>query len=436
MNDAYERRESLHSSHTSRSKSKQSLPTSPSTSPAIPQSPSDPPKPASVTPAISSSGSDATNAQDDGRAPPEHQSSRPRREPDGPTYLPKRRKQVSKSLPKSTQIKETEPAAAEIKPTPSASNDVEQQQQQQQQQTPAQGSLADNSIFAEENRSALQTAPDGKDVSEEKAKPEPVQREAAVYSSVLNPRPDSRLKWQRKMVVRSVRRRGRLTKEERLLRTERSSLSKSHFFKTSIKKLAPLARQIAGKPIDEAILQMQYSKKKAARDVLKHLMNSKNEAIVRSGMGLGLDMPSEDSKPEPASSDSLPAGKKAREVAYSQNSQIISPRPLRKAEPPLRTEASKVDPFQVYISQAWVNRGPYTGEVECRAMGRSNLLRHPSTGLSVLLKEERTRMREQREKQEKKERQRRKVVGMGDGGMWTPMPDRKVVGPQSGSLLW
>jgi ribosomal protein L22 len=93
---------------------------------------------------------------------------------------------------------------------------------------------------------------------------------------VLDPRPSVREGWQRRMIIRSIRRRGRLTRTETLLRTERSSLSKSHFFKTSVKKLMMLARQIAGKDLDEAMLQMRFSKKKAAREVLAHLKHAKN----------------------------------------------------------------------------------------------------------------------------------------------------------------
>ena len=181
-----------------------------------------------------------------------------------------------------------------------------------------------------------------------------------------------------------------------------------------MKKLAPLARQIAGKPIDEAILQMRYSTKKAARDVLKHLQDAKNESIVRSGMGLGLHSEQE-TKPKPA-------------VVFSRFNRVITA--------PLETETPSIDPSQIYISQAWVNRGPYRTEPEYRARGRMNMLKPPTTGLSVLLKEERTRIRIQREKQEKAERLRRKTVAMGDGGMWTAMPDKKIIGPQNQSVLW
>ena len=77
-----------------------------------------------------------------------------------------------------------------------------------------------------------------------------------------------------------------MTKEMQIARTERKHLAKSHFFKTSMKKLAPLPRQIPGKSVDEAILQMRFSKKKVAAEVQEHLIQARNEAITVRGMGL------------------------------------------------------------------------------------------------------------------------------------------------------
>ncbi|KAI4128070.1 MAG: hypothetical protein LQ347_004328, partial [Umbilicaria vellea] len=106
----------------------------------------------------------------------------------------------------------------------------------------------------------------------------PLRRDPAVMAAALDPNPRARRRWERKMTIRSIRSRGRLTKTVQILRTERSHLAKSHFLKTSVKKLGPLARQIAGKPIDDAIIQMRFSPKKAAREVKKHLEYARNEA--------------------------------------------------------------------------------------------------------------------------------------------------------------
>ncbi|ETN41560.1 uncharacterized protein HMPREF1541_03496 [Cyphellophora europaea CBS 101466] len=211
----------------------------------------------------------------------------------------------------------------------------------------------------------------------------------------LNPRPNARARWQRKMIIRHVRRGGRLTKEMRIARTERNHTSRSHFFKTSMKKLMPLARQIAGKSIDEAILQMRFSKKKVAQEVREHLIQARNEAIVMKGMG-------QNSRADP--NKTLP----------------ISPT-LKKGE-----AASETD---IYVAQSWINRGPYGKQPEFRARGRINMLRPPHTGISVMLKEERTRTRE---KAEKEVRAIKRRLGK---GMWTQLPDRPVTN-QSQYVLW
>jgi len=57
-------------------------------------------------------------------------------------------------------------------------------------------------------------------------------------------------------------------------------------------------------------------------------------------------------------------------------------------------------------------------------------MRPPHTGLSVLLKEEKTRTREKMEKEAKAIRRR-----MGKN-MWTQLPDRKIQGPQGQYVLW
>jgi ribosomal protein L22 len=208
-------------------------------------------------------------------------------------------------------------------------------------------------------------------------------------SMVLDPRPKTRIRWERRMVTRAVRKRGRLTKQEVIMRTERESVVKSHWFKTSVKKLGPLARQIAGKNIDEAILQMRFSKKKVAKDVMEHLKHAKNVAIVRYGMGLGNVVEGEStSKPITVT--------------------------LKSGERKVIT-----DPSSIYIAQAWVNRGPYDVDYDHRAMGRINIMRPPHTGLSVVLKEEKTRIREWKDREAKAEHQRKSQL-------WTHLPDRKI----------
>ncbi|KAE8398082.1 ribosomal protein L22/L17 [Aspergillus pseudonomiae] len=258
------------------------------------------------------------------------------------------------------------------------------------------GSLSADSIFAEDEATPKLIA-SGRTPAARKQEAEPAEGEEVQTSvehrnrdnmqMVLDPRPEARIRWERKMVVREVRRRGRLSKPEQIMRTERESVSKSHWFKTSVKKLGPLARQIAGKNIDEAMLQMRFSKKKAAKDVLEHLKHAKNVAVVRSGMGLG-----------------------AAEATIRKPITIT----LKSGE-----RKTITDPTSIYIEQAWVNRGPYGVDYDHRARGQINLLRPPYTSLSVVLKEEKTRIREWKDREAVSQRKRKTQL-------WTQLPDRKI----------
>jgi len=209
-------------------------------------------------------------------------------------------------------------------------------------------------------------------------------RNPETMAAALDPDPKNRRRWERKMVIREIHKRGRLTRTQILKKQEREILSKSHDFKTSVKKLVPLAKQITGKTIDEAIIQMRFSKKKAAKDVKQHLEHAKNEAIVKRGMGLG-----------------AADGKKIH--------------PIR-----IQTKDGKrvkvEDPTTIYIEQAWVGRGLYTMTPEHRARGAINMLKNPTTSLSVVLKEEATRIRLHNERLEKVKN--RKV--------WVQLPNRPI----------
>ncbi len=163
----------------------------------------------------------------------------------------------------------------------------------------------------------------------------------------LNPLHKTRKRWERKMVIREVMSRGRITRSQHLKRQERELLSRSHYFKTSVKKLNPLARQITGKTIEEAIVQMRFSKKKAAKEVLRHLEDTKNAAIVKRGMGLGGDE--------------------------------------EKLEAPLKIQTKDgkriqvQEPTKIYVDEAWVGRGEYGSTPDHRARGVIYMMRNPST---------------------------------------------------------
>jgi ribosomal protein L22 len=206
------------------------------------------------------------------------------------------------------------------------------------------GDLSSSSIFEDQNLAGPKFG--GRSGAQGPQKEIP--RDPRTMAAALDPTPSARLRWERKMVIRQVRKRGRLTKAQLLKQTERQLLSKSHDFKTSVKKLNPLARQIAGKTIEEAIVQMRFSKKKAARDVLEHLEHAKNEAIVKRGMGLG----------------------------------VVND---KKLDHPLKLQTKdgkriKVeDPTTIYVDQAWVGKGLYGQTPDYRARGQVYLMKNPTT---------------------------------------------------------
>jgi len=176
------------------------------------------------------------------------------------------------------------------------------------QQIPVRGALDESSIFGAEEADAPQSS-----------------KEIDLTANRLLRDPNRhQWGWLKKSAARDLRRRGRLTRQERIAQTEREHTAASHFIKTSVKKLAPLARQIVGKNVHDAVLQMRFSPKKAAKEVLAHLHHTRNEAVVRKGM---------------------------------------------KAE-------------EMYIAQAWVGRGPFDKGLNHRARGKIDMLKLPYTSKS------------------------------------------------------
>ncbi|KAF4465640.1 MRPL22 Mitochondrial ribosomal large subunit [Fusarium albosuccineum] len=205
---------------------------------------------------------------------------------------------------------------------------------------------------------------------------------------VVDPDPRSRVRWQRKKVIQMVRRNGRLTKEDRIKMTERQLLHKSEFMPTSVKKLVMLARQIAGKNVDDAILQMKWSKKKMSAEVRYYLEEARDLAIAQRGMGLG-------------------------EV---NGETLTKPRKIQTVD---GKWLEITDPTRMYIAQSWVGRGPWRGKrIDYKGRGRMGIIKHPSTSLTILLKEEKTRIREYEERVAKKEKK----------GPWVHLPNRPVYG--------
>lgn len=181
----------------------------------------------------------------------------------------------------------------------------------------------------------------------------------------LDPDPRSRVRWERKMVVRHVSRlldpKGQETREERLARTERQLLHKSMPIPTSTKKLVHLARQISGKTLEDALVQMRFSKKKMAKEVMWHLEEARDMAVVERGMGLGRVLQQKQHQED------------------GSESAASSPSAIK-----IQTKDGKwleiTDPSRIYIDQAWVGKGIFRSvQPEYRARGRINRRWSPSS---------------------------------------------------------
>ena len=175
------------------------------------------------------------------------------------------------------------------------------------------------------------------------------QKTKETMAMVTDPDPRSRIRWQRRKVIQMVRHNGRLTKGDQIKMSERELLHKSEFMPTSVKKLVMLARQIQGKTVDDAILQMQWSKKKFSAEVRYYLEEARDLAIAERGMGLGQ----------------------------------VNGETLEKVKK-IKTKDGKwveiTDPTRMYIAQSWVGRGPWRGKkIDYKGRGRMGIIKHPST---------------------------------------------------------
>lgn len=203
-----------------------------------------------------------------------------------------------------------------------------------------QGGLEDDSILGPE-----ETKESGPGQRPEKSYVKDVKAMAAA----LDPKPWARAQWQRKKVIQGIQHRGRISRTQQILKQERHHMHGSDFFKTSVKKTMPLTRQIAGKSVEDALVQLRFSKKLAARRIEEELKIARDEAIVSKGMGLGQVSTEGEGIPQ-------------RVVIKDKNGAT-------------RT----VQPTAMYIDQAWVNKRKSNRSVEYRARGRRNILQHPHT---------------------------------------------------------
>lgn len=104
-------------------------------------------------------------------------------------------------------------------------------------------------------------------------------------------------------------------------------------------------------------MQMRFSKKKAAADVLKHLEYARDQAVVGKGMGLGR----------------VNAKAEEEEVRAGEGEETITVED-KKGKKRLVTDRTAM-----YVDEAWVGRGTYETGNDFRAMGRVNRLMLPYT---------------------------------------------------------
>lgn len=283
----------------------------------------------------------------------------------------------------------------------------------------APGDIATSSIFEDDRRAQIQAD----ELSGAPRTGENI-RNASNMARVLDPDPSARERWERKKIIQSITKGGRLSKPEFLMQTEREHMAKSEMMKTSTKKLGMLARQIQGKTLDEAIVQMRFSKKRVAQEVMAHLEATRDEAIVTRGMGLG------QVGVETAASSAPNLNNATTDVSGTQPAKaVVSPSKPLDIQLKDGKRHTVTDTSNIYIEQAWVGRGPYGQLPDYRARGRVFIMRTPWTSLSIVLKEEATRVRQWEERETRRLKQRKEKV-------WVPLPDRPVQGIRGQWYSW
>ncbi|KAI1372607.1 ribosomal protein L22 [Hypoxylon crocopeplum] len=249
------------------------------------------------------------------------------------------------------------------------------------------------SIFDEEIKSAEQASQPGDQGTS--TEPEPlgnVSRMKEHMERALNPNPRWRVRFLRKKVMQMVRASTPSGKhlgpaalrERRIMQTEKQSTIASPPLATSTKKLVHLSHQIVGKTVDDAITQMRFSKKKMAREVKFQLEEARDRAIAAHGMGLGAATPESQTK-----------------KIQTKDGRWIEVR----------------DPTTLYVDQSWVTKGSWRGmRVQYHARGRMSYMWRPTAGITVVLKEEKTRIRQHDER----------VEAQAKKAPWVHLPNRPV----------
>ena len=120
--------------------------------------------------------------------------------------------------------------------------------------------------------------------------------------------------------------------------------------KVSRKKLVHLARQILGRGVEEAILQMRFSKKRIAVEVMRTLEEARDTAVAKWGMGLG------------------------------KANGLVGPEVRIKLKDGSRKTV--VDRSELYVAEAWVNMAGTDTWMKKRARGRMDKIHGPYSSKS------------------------------------------------------
>lgn len=168
-----------------------------------------------------------------------------------------------------------------------------------------------------------------------------------------DPDPRWRIRYQKKKIMQVMRgpriKPAHEQRADRIRLTEKQITHSSDLIPTSTKKLVHLAHQIVGKTVDDAIVQMRFSKKKMAREVRYQLEEARDHAIASRGMGLG-----------------EPEGR-------------LLPEPRR-----IQTKDGRwleiEDPTRLYVDESWVTKGPYRApKIKYHARSRMSAQYRPTT---------------------------------------------------------
>jgi ribosomal protein L22 len=270
--------------------------------------------------------------------------------PSNPRYLPIAR-YASAPTKESALTKVAEPESEPVKSSTPAATEKDSKKQaysdymKELKQSMNTGGLSNSSIFSAPAPKPTSNSSPQASESTIDVFPSYVSRKSEVMALAMDPYPDLRENWERSQIVQMVRNEWKISKTDHLRRTERQCLIRSLALKSSRKKLGMIARQLTGKTVDEAILQLRFSKKRIAIEVLKSLEHAKNIAVAKWGMGLG------------------------KAEGRAGNPVTITLKDGKKREIRDRTE--------IYISQSFVNKVGIDKEPEFRARGKVNILKKP-----------------------------------------------------------